>query len=55
MIFDQLDFKEEKVMDNEKIEKLQQMIDESDHIVFFVVHKYCDSILFLLDQVHKFS
>ena len=35
MIFDQLDFKEEKVMDNEKIEKLQQMIDESDHIVFF--------------------
>ena len=22
-------------MDNEKIEKLQQMIDESDHIVFF--------------------
>ena len=32
MIFDQLDFKEEKVMDNEKIEKLQQMIDESDHI-----------------------
>jgi len=25
MIFDQLDFKEEKVMDNEKIEKLQQM------------------------------
>ena len=35
MIFDQLDFKEEKVMDNEKIEKLQQMIDESNHIVFF--------------------
>ena len=33
MIFDQLDFKEEKVMDNEKIEKLQQMIDESNHIV----------------------
>jgi hypothetical protein len=32
MIFDQLDFKEEKVMDNEKIEKLQQMIDESDHM-----------------------
>ena len=30
MIFDQLDFKEEKVMDNEKIEKLQQMIDESN-------------------------
>ena len=30
MIFDQLDFKEEKVMDNEKIEKLQQMIDESE-------------------------
>ena len=39
MIFDQLDFKEEKVMDNEKIEKLQQMIDESDHIVFFGAHK----------------
>ena len=35
MIFDQLDFKEEKVMDNEKIEKLQQMINESNHIVFF--------------------
>ena len=26
MIFDQLDFKEEKVMDNEKIEKLQQRV-----------------------------
>ena len=25
MIFDQLDFKEEKVMDNEKIEKLQDV------------------------------
>ena len=33
-------------MDNEKIEKLQQMIDESNHIVFFVAQVFQQRVIF---------